>query len=88
MHAFLSYHCAHLFALWQTIYKILLENEKYLKMCATRLIMSITGAMMNLPQRMATVRIRNLIAFFIILLHGETYGKYLEVRLNQFTISS
>jgi len=40
-----------------------------------------TGATMNLSQRITTVGVQNLIAFFVILLHGETYGKYLEVRL-------
>lgn len=63
------------------MYKILLKNKKYFTMCTTKLVMSISDATMNLPQRKTTVGIRNLIAFFVILSHGETYGKYLEVRL-------
>jgi len=43
--------------------------------------MSITDATINLLQRIMTIGIRNIIAFFVIVLYGETYGKYLEVRL-------
>ncbi|KAG5343211.1 ACE enzyme, partial [Acromyrmex heyeri] len=40
--------------------------------------MSITDATINLLQRIMTIGIRNVIAFFVIVLYGETHGKYLE----------
>ncbi|KAG5345054.1 ACE enzyme, partial [Acromyrmex charruanus] len=57
---------------------IFVENEKHLKIYTKRFVMSITDATINLLQRIMTIGIRNVIAFFVIVLYGETYGKYLE----------
>ncbi|XP_026826891.1 angiotensin-converting enzyme-like isoform X3 [Ooceraea biroi] len=46
-------------------------------MCTTNIAMSI-GATVNLQQRTSTVKNRNLIIFFVILIQAGIYGKYLE----------